>query len=181
MDAALTNHLSSARPAMLLLARVVQRAGWHGVAGIALIVAAGIVLWSGSQRHRVETQAPSSSGGTAITPPAVAQAAVRLPPQTDVPLLLSRMERSAMASGLGWPSADYRVTAATNEAPVSLDVRVALQGPYVAVRRFVTALLLDHPSLTLREFSVTRANAEAPQVEARLAIVVYLATEEPRR
>lgn len=89
-------------------------------------------------------------------------------------MLLARIERTAVERGLGWPQAEYRFTAATGEAPDNVEVRCALKGPYRSVRAFVTALLMDTPTLTLREFSVSRANSDAAAVEAKLSIVVYL-------
>jgi hypothetical protein len=86
------------------------------------------------------------------------------------------MQRAAQEQGLGWPHADYRFNAATEDTPASLEVRCALKGSYPSIRRFVTALLHDTPTLTLREFSLSRASAEAADVEAKLGIVVYLAS-----
>ena len=71
--------------------------------------------------------------------------------------------------------ADYRVIAATQDTPASLEVRCTLKGPYPAVRTFVTALLQDTPALTLKEFALSRASADVTDVEAKLAVVVYLA------
>ena len=99
---------------------------------------------------------------------------LRWPSARETPKLLERIERAAVERGLGWPQADYRFVAATSEAPESLEVRCALKGPYKSVRGFVTALLLDNPTLTFREFSLVRPNADAENVDARLTIVIYL-------
>jgi Pilus assembly protein, PilO len=98
----------------------------------------------------------------------------KLPNVADVPTILARIERAATASGLGWPRADYRTNAATEDMPASVKVRCTLKGSYPSVRRFVTALLQDTPTLTLKEFSLSRADADAAEVDAKLAIVVYL-------
>ena len=109
-------------------------------------------------------------------PPKV-PARLPLPPASDIPLLLTRLQRAALDAGLNWPRADYRINAASDEALATLEVRCALKGPYTAVRRFVTALLQDAPTLTLREFALSRASADAGEVEAKLAIVVYLGSD----
>lgn len=100
---------------------------------------------------------------------------VQLAPAADVPRLLARLERTAGASALAWTQADYRIADATDNLPASLEVRVTLKGPYPAVRRFVTAALLDNPSLTFKEFAISRASSAATNVDARLGIVVWLA------
>ncbi|MBB2486999.1 hypothetical protein H5407_17355 [Mitsuaria sp. WAJ17] len=94
--------------------------------------------------------------------------------EQDIPLLLARMQRTAVDAGLGWPKADYKVNAASAELPSSLEVKCAFKGPYPAVRRFVTGLLLDEPALTLREFNLSRSSADGIDVEARVTVVVYL-------
>ncbi len=167
--------------AAVCIARSRDVVGAAGLAGLAMIAAATIFLTFAWRQHRLDLESPVRA---AAMPPADAPDAPNadspprrlvLPPASDVPLLLSRIERAAISQGLGWPKAEYAVNAATNEAPGSLEVRCTLKGPYTNVRRFVTALLQDEPTLTLREFSVVRANIDTPDVEAKLAIVVYVA------
>jgi Pilus assembly protein, PilO len=160
-------------------ARAHQRLGAHGLFGLLLIVAAAAVLSMAWSRHRaamptaasngrVESIAPGSlRSSQPVAPPA-------LPDGADVPKILARIERAATASGLGWPRADYRTNAATEDMPATLEVRCTLKGGYPNVRRFVTALLQDTPALTLKEFSLSRAGADAAEVDAKIAIVVYL-------
>lgn len=163
-------------------ARVHQRLGSAGVVGLlalAFAAAKGYAAWSDQDAFERSAQLGATVAASTTPTPAPAASSPRThwPAAAEVPTLLSRIERSAVEQGLGWPQADYRITAATAELPASLEVRCTLKGPYLGIRRFVTALLLDQPTLTLREFSLTRASAEASQVDAKLILVVYLAGE----
>lgn len=163
------------------LARAHQRLGTPGAMGCVLIVVAllmGASAWRGHQSALAEVLRASIDNAAAgrVASPATMPIVPRvLPDAADVPKLLSRVERAATAAGLGWPRADYRVNPATDDTPASIEVRCTLKGPYPAVRRFVTALLQDTPTLTLKEFALSRAAADAADVEAKFAIVVYVA------
>lgn len=162
--------------AIVIAARLHQRIGAAGVLGLAL-TAAAVLLFSFTWRQHQRDLADAAEQPIAQSEAPKQQALVRmpLPPSvSDVPLLLTRVQRIALEAGLGWPRADYRVNPASDEAPASLEVHCALKGPYPSVRRFVTALLQDMPTLTLREFALSRPSAEVVDIEAKLAIVVYL-------
>lgn len=175
------NALPATHALRVVLARAHQRFGTPGVLGGVLLLAALAMLAFAWRSHQAAigelSRAPLDS---AAILPTTSSAALRttprvLPDASNVPQLLSRIERAATASGLGWPRADYRFNAASDDTPASVEVRCTLKGPYPAVRRFVTALLQDTPSLTLKEFALSRAAADAAEVEAKLAIVVYVA------
>jgi Pilus assembly protein, PilO len=160
-------------------ARAHQRLGAHGLVGLLLIVAATVVLSRASSRQRAASTASVDSGAQSVATPSSPRpsqsiAPPALPDVSDVPTILTRIERAATVSGLGWPRADYRTNAATEDMPASVEVRCALKGSYPNVRRFVTALLQDTPTLTLKEFSLSRADADAAEVDAKIAIVIYL-------
>jgi len=160
-------------------ARVHQQLGSAGVVGLLVLMLAaakGYAAWADQVAHQRALQTTVAEPTSVAVPalPAASTPRMRWPAAADVPTLLARMERTAVEQGLGWPQADYRITAA-GELPAALEVRCALKGAYPSIRRFVTALLLDQPTLTLREFSLSRANADASQVDAKLVLVVYLA------
>lgn len=172
----------------IVVARLHQRLGLPGLLGLGLLLIAALVLSLAWREHRPMSRVahlpelpgsvdPFAARGGAATP-SQPRTKATLPSPTDVPLLLTRIQRAALDAGLGWPRADYRFNPATDEAPASLEVQCALKGPYPAVRRFVTALLQDTPTLTLREFNLSRANPDAGDVDAKLSIVVYVASEQ---
>ncbi|HZT56126.1 MAG TPA: hypothetical protein VFA35_07870 [Burkholderiaceae bacterium] len=169
----------------ILIARLRQRVGVPGLLGLGLVAVAAAAMSLAWRQHQRLDLAPSAPGlpmvhavpATMPRPPKTEMPEhAALPPVSDIPILLTRIQRAALDAGLGWPRADYRVNAATEDAPASLEVRCTLKGPYPSIRRFVTTLLQDAPTLTLREFGLSRANADAGGVEAKLSFTVYLAS-----
>ncbi|QTN25666.1 hypothetical protein HZ992_12230 [Rhizobacter sp. AJA081-3] len=164
-------------------ARLQQQAGLAGLLGIGLLVLAvakGATAWRLHEQFLTEAeQAARTTTAAALASPVDKRAETpvartRWPLAQDVPTLLSRLERAAVKEGLGWPQADYRINPATAESPASLEVRCALKGPYPNIRSFLTAALLDTPTLAVREFNLSRPSADTPIVEAKLSFVVYL-------
>jgi len=155
------------------------RVGMPGLVGLAFVAVSLSVLALAWRQHQPNELHGRSTVLTATTesvvPQKSADESLLLPPTSAMPTLLTRIEQTAMAQGLGWPQADYRFNAATDDAPASLELRCKLKGPYLNVRRFVTTLLQDAPTLTLREFSLSRVSSDAADVEAKLSIVVFLA------
>ena len=160
-------------------ARSHQRVGATGLLGCALMFVALIVVLQAWRTHQLAVRERASVPQQDVLPtatvPGPAAPPRYLPDAGEVPRLLSRIERAATTAGLGWPRADYRFIAAAGDVPASVEVRCALTGPYPALRRFVTALLQDTPTLTLKEFSLSRSGADVAEVEAKFVIVVYVA------
>lgn len=163
---------------LVVVARLHQQLGAMGLLGVGLLCAAAVTLgmaWRSHQQGLAIAAAPVPVA-PAVRPTAM-PARLPLPDGSDIPSLLNRIQRTAVEQRLGWPRADYRINAASAEAPASLEVHCTLKGPYPSLRRFVTALLQDAPALTLREFALSRPSADVAEVEAKLAIMVYLASE----
>lgn len=172
--------------AAVLLARVHQVIGWAGVAGLALIATAAAVMsltwsthhaWLDAQAAKSSTAAPvlravPVTAAAAATAPALV--APDLPQAGDIPLLLTQMKQAAVANGLEWRAADYRVTPATPTQPASLEVRCSLRGPYPKLRSMLAQLIGSVPAFSVREFSASRPNADTPVIEAKLVLAVFL-------
>ena len=166
----------NARPARILVARLHHRLGVAGWLGLALLAAAALLFALAWRGHRQDLSTKPVAPLPAVPPAAPAAPSLPLPPASDIPLLLTRLQRAAQEQGLGWPRAEYRINPAGDEAPASLEVHCTLKGPYPSLRRFVTALLQDAPTLTFREFSLSRPSPDAVDVEAKLSIQIYLAS-----
>lgn len=168
--------------AKITLARLEHRVGRPGLVGIALVLVSVLMLtvgWPDPVAHQL-SGAGAISGEPDRSQRALGKEAKglpALPAATTVPLLLTRLQRVAVAQGLGWPRADYRLNAATDDTPANVDVRFTLKGPYPNIRRFVATVLQDTPTLTLREFSLSRPNSSVPDVEAKVSLVIYLADQ----
>ena len=163
------------------LARLHQGVGWAGIAGIALLAVAGIVMalaWSAQQAF-VQASAARSVVALAPTPSmprtdALPPATPDLPSASEIPLLLTQMKQAAISNSLDWRAAEYRVTAAISTQPASLEVRCNLKGPYPKLRGMLVQLMSAIPSFTIREFSASRPNADVADIEAKLVLAVFL-------
>lgn len=168
----------------IALWRVHQGWGMPGWAGLLLWTFACVTMaeaWRDVEKFEAVDRATPVALPLARPTPTETGSSTRmqLPSVSEVPMLLSRLERTAIEKSLGWPRADYRLHAATEASPASLEVRCTFDAPYLQVRRFVTALLSDNPALTLRDFSVSRPSAEAGNVQAKLTLVIFLAGDVP--
>jgi|GEM_PF-2421887 len=183
MERALT---LSARPpwVRIAFARLHQAIGWAGLAGIALLAlaaAAGYATWERKTELEVAMATARAMPSPAVARPAAEATPVlpRLPSRTDIPFLLTRIERAVTQSGLPWSAGDYRISAATDRQPASLEVRCAFKAPYPKLRSMLVDLLGTVPMATFREMSFSRQDIRSPDVDARFAIAVFLADEPP--
>ena len=175
-----------------LRARVVrmrERMGWVGLAGlIAFFASAGVgtLAWHdreetlASHGRAIALTQDRRSAGAAQGDPSRADAPIDpRPARRDVPDLLLRLEAIAVANGLGWSAADYRILPAGNRASASLEVRTRLSGSYPQVRRMIAQALRDIPALTFRQLSLARPDGAAPAVEAKIAMAILLQDGPP--
>lgn len=164
----------------IALARVHCHIGWAGVAGLAMLAfALQLAVRTTLMPPMVVPALPVAQD---VPPPPVADSApaMTLPSRDGVPAVLAAIEQGAVAAGLGWPAADYRVVPATEGEPARLEVRCQLKGSYPKVRGLVSRLMVEVHGLTLREFSVTRPNAETADVDAKLTLAVFLQDTDPK-
>lgn len=188
MSPALTPVGTSRRPAhrpmiRIAAARALQLLGWPGVVGVALL--AGSAVWLATawetqgamqqRNQRAVVVAPNATVATQDAEPAPEPLGLAL--RSDVPVLLAQVAIAARNNDLGWPAADYRINPATADRPASLEVRCTLKGPYPKLRRMLTQVLTKVPAATIREFSLARPNSDTLDVEAKLAIVVFIDDE----
>lgn len=168
----------------VLLGRAHHQLGWAGLTGVLLIVAAAGLLLGGQPADPMSTVLDPTLAARALPDPELpAQPARSMPdnvmllPLTDASHVVMTIRQAAVANGLGWPAAEYRVAAATPGKPASLEVRCTLKGPYLGVRRMLTALTGEIPGFVLRELSFSRPTPDAAHIEASLTMAVYLLGE----
>jgi hypothetical protein len=163
------------------LARAHQKLGLAGVVGlVGILLAAGVWMsaWFEDRRVRtLELALGADEPVLAIASPPSAPAGRRtrrLSSAADIPEVLGRIERSLATSGLSLPAAEYATVAADGNAPARLEVRFAVRAPYPIVRAGVRELLASVPFATFKELSFSRAGADALDVDAKIAVIVYL-------
>ena len=167
----------------VLFARVFQVLGWAGLGGVVLLLVAAVIAEGAWLTNRalaadaavakavVRKGAPSGDDAKAL--PVVT--APKLPLPADVPLLILRIERAALAAGLPWNAAEYRMLPATETKAGSLEVHASFKAPYPKLRAMVADVLASVPASSFRELSFARPTADTPDVEAKITIAVYLA------
>jgi hypothetical protein len=126
---------------------------------------------AGAARPQVAASQPTPSVAAVDV---AAPTTPELPPASDVPLLLTQMKQAAVGNGLDWRAAEYRITPATPTQPASLEVRCSIKGPYPKLRGMLVQLKSAIPAFAIREFSASRPNADTPDIEAKLALAVFL-------
>ena len=167
----------------VLAARTLQLIGWAGVVGVALMLAAAAIVaiaWTQRSPRADVVVAPSPKLVRAVSESDVTD----LPPlqfsdKSEVPLLVTQIAQAANANGLTWPAAEYRIVAATQEKPSSLEVRCVLRGSYPRVRSMLGQLISGVAGFSLRELSMSRPSSEVAEVEAKVVMAVFLRDDAP--
>lgn len=171
--------IAGPRWARVALARGEQLVGRTGLLGIALLtLSAAWIGWAWNAHQRAMTQV---SAADAVAP-AVDRSSpdaprLALPSAKDAALLLTLVQQTVTAQGLAWSAAEYKRTAATDSAPAALEVQVTLKGTYPQLRAALAGWLEGVPGLALRSLRMSRATSETAEVEAQLALAVYLSDE----
>ncbi len=175
----------SYRALQIWFVRVHHRLGWASVAGLALIAAAAAVLataW-GERRSTAATAAriasiraeASRTLASVRISETISPTANALPPMSDLPTLLTRVESIAVDNRLGWVAADYRIRPATDHDPACMEIRTQFVGTYPQIRRMVTQAVDHVPALTFRQLSFTRTSSNSADVETKVVFAILLA------
>ncbi len=167
--------------AQAYLARTHQTIGWAGWGGIGLAVVALMVLasaWPSSEQVAASSPfQPRPATSQVVGGPPISR--IKLADPSDVPLLLTLIERAAVDSGLPWANADYRNIPATDASARAVEVRCVFKASYPQLRRMLAQWLATIPSLTFKEFKLSRNSVDAADIEAEFVIDVYLADDPP--
>ncbi|MEY4564337.1 MAG: hypothetical protein RLZZ618_3614 [Pseudomonadota bacterium] len=190
---AASSRIAPSVKARQLLARTHQAIGWAGAAGVlllALSLAIGLSLKApveGTPRAVQSGVASPAAREVQKLPvqdafaakPALPSEALRpLPSQREVKALLAQVQQLAVASGVGWPAAEYRLAPATDTEGAALEIRCALKGTYPQLRSLLSTWLAEVPGLTLRDLTLTRASTEVTEVEAKLVLAILLRDDD---
>jgi hypothetical protein len=168
----------------VLAARMLQLVGWAGVAGLMLMLAASTIValaWVQRSAQVLPVIATDSKLAPAPRDQPVEPTRLELSDKGEVPLLVTQITQAAKANGLTWPAAEYRIVAATQEKPASLEVRCVLRGSYPKLRSMLAQLINGVPGFSLRELSMSRASSEVADVDAKVVMAVFLRDEAPAR
>ena len=164
--------------------RLHYQLGSQGYAGLVLILISLAVLAHAWFNHsqiavlRARAQIIQSPLGSTLAEPQIESKVARpadLPKKADQVQLLAAIEQAAQRHHLAWTKVDYALTHASDAALTSLEVRGTIKGSYPALRSFVADALNEQPALALRTLTLQRDQPESVDVEARIALVIYMA------
>lgn len=169
------------RGAQVAFARLHARLGWAGLAGLLAFVASAALAglaWNDRQAAKAALQSVRAAEAkrltTSIAPMGSAATSDARPHLRDVPDLLLRLRAIAVANGLGWAAADYRIQPAGGHTSASLEVHTRLSGGYPQVRRTIAQVLRDLPAATFHQLSLARPDSGAQVIEAKFTVAILL-------
>lgn len=165
------------------LARGLQVLGFSGLIGVAMLsTAAGVAATSYFEKHQAgETDSdlvPATSPTVMATgnddvPP------ISLPGSSDMGSAVAGLESLAQRRQLSWASATYRWLPQTDTVPASVEISGTLFGPYPQIRSMVSEALSTVQGLVLREIQLSRPNADAADVQAKMVFGLLLQDTTP--
>jgi hypothetical protein len=163
--------------------------GWHasrtgraGLAGIALLIAAGVFYGSTHRQVAAEAdalrdelasarqQASESRSHPAVDPAAALR---NLPRRVEMPAVLGVLLKQAEAAHLSLDTGKYELTATKTGEFVRYRLSFPVTGPYPQVRQFLDATLEALPSVAISELSFERKSIGDPNVEANIRLSVF--------
>jgi hypothetical protein len=150
------------------------------------LLAAVALAWSvaavRNETIKLLASEPARTGGVAPNSVEEGQVAkteaLKLSNRSDVPLLLTRIERAATDAGLPWTAADYRVIGSSERQPMTLEIRCSFKAPYPKLRAMIVQVLSSVPAVTFRELAFSRASVESADVDVKMSIAVFLADDD---
>jgi len=162
--------------------------GWPGVAGIGLLTACAAFYFSTIQQAQVklastrysvlaiqdELKQAGHSPNANHTPEEQLDQFYRLFPQDkDLPQCMEKIFVSAQSHGVGLEQGEYKVTRDKEGGLVHFQMTFPVKGNYPQIRKFLTALKVDIPSLSLQQVQFQRQKVGDAMVEANIKLVLY--------
>jgi len=169
-----------------------QRLGWQGSAGLALLVAAGafcagIILPLDAQVSGLRTQMSLSRHGLdggrndpaipprASDPAADLDAFYRSFPNDDALTdLLAKMHGIGDEYGLALQQADYRAADERGQRLGQYRITIPAVATYPQLKHFLAALLTEMPNLSLDQISLQRRAVADARVDVQMQFTLYL-------
>ena len=171
-----------------------RRTGWLAMVGFALAVAGlvGHLYWMPAQHRRLEKQQddyrrlvkqltapPAKIVSTRIDPRVLlaqrhAAFHATLATQAKAPALVKAIFAQAQKAGLTLAQAEYRMVPEKSGGYVGYQMIIPVRGPYLKIRQFIDAVLVEIPSGALEEVSFKREGVGTTVTEARLRFVIFL-------
>jgi Tfp pilus assembly protein PilO len=168
----------------------IERLGWSGVAGIALIAfavafyVAGVAPLANTLAERRAEAAALQERlrmGESIAREPKAGAAEQLatfyaffPAATSSPDWLGKIHAAAKSKGLVLQSGEYKLERRADQKLARYQITLPVIGSYVQIRNFLSEVLAEVPAAALEDITLKRESASSPTLEARIRLTLFL-------
>jgi Pilus assembly protein, PilO len=166
--------------ALQRLTWAIGRTGRAGLAGIALLLAAAVFLFSTYLPIASEVRAMRAdvaAAKTAEAAPAADKAPVAgervLPARAEMPTILRQIFSRAAQAGLAVDNGKYELLAGGSSGIVRYQIELPITGPYPQIRSFIDATLASMPAVALNEITLDRKTIGEGNVDAQIRMTVY--------
>lgn len=161
--------------------------GWQGVAGIALLLVAGVFSQlalnpveeqTALMRARLEAAHAKPGGGAQAFAAGGRQEDLAaffgsLPEEKDVTDTLAIIYAVADAAGVQLQQAEYHVNT-TSQAEIGYEISFPMHGEYPRIRVFLSRVLADNPALALDHISFRRDHISDAALNADVRFTLFL-------
>lgn len=96
------------------------------------------------------------------------------PPNDDLPQRMETIFALAQKQGLGLEQGEYKVMRDTDGGLVRFQMTFPVKGEYPRIRKYLTSLMADIPTLALQKVQFKRERVGDATVDADIKLVLYL-------
>jgi hypothetical protein len=170
--------------------RILERAGWRGAAGLALLLAGATVCATavparvaelqelrqeiGALRARYLMSGGKPAGTRSPREEQLANFYGYFPPLTSLPDWLGRIYDAAEANGVQLDAGEYKLVQERDWKLARYQVTLPLKGSYGQVRGFMAQVLNEVPAAALDEVAFRREGIGATALDVRVKLTLYL-------
>ena len=164
--------------------------GWPGVTGIGLLVACAAFYLSTVQSAQeklastrlnvlaLQDQFKRGGGEQKANQRTPEEQLARFyqlfPRDKDLPVWLEKIFDSAEKQGIGLDQGEYKVTRDKEGGLVRFQMTFPVKGEYPRIRKYLSSLMTDIPTLSLQQVQFKRQKVGDAIVEAHIKLVLYL-------
>ncbi|MNZ37730.1 hypothetical protein D3C78_551870 [compost metagenome] len=174
----------------LLLREALQRLGWPGACGVALLAGGAayalLGLWPASQEMQrlqvraVEAQARLARVASGAEAPPVAPGQQltslqqSLPAQREATAAIDRIYATAAREGIALARGEYSLALDPQTGLARYQILLPVRGSYPQLRRFLGAVRGELPALVLEDIDLQRKQIAETQLDGRIRMALYL-------
>lgn len=173
-----------------LLRRWARQMGWRSMAGLGLVMLAGVVYLGAaipaqtrltdlqeqarSVREFARAAGRSAASGTERTDSQLAQFYALLPDKASAPDWLGKIFAAARSESLLLEQGDYKFRPGRNGRVASYEISLPVRGTYVQVQGFIAGVLDAVPAAALDDVVLKRDAIGSPEVEAGIRFTLFM-------